>query len=178
MPVGAWPHGRRHDISGSGGGGAPRGSPDPAAGGRGGSGALTQRNGLEVHRLQEVCQQCPLQAEHVPAQDLVAAGHGAQSLPEPDAVPRGHDVAGLHWDRAFPCGGTRSEPLPGVAFRPLTRAPKLHTVRPHRSHSTYYVLQPWEARPGGPGAPGTFVRVRGRKGQNDRHRAEQYRQGL
>ena len=63
---------------------------------------LTQSDGSEIHRLQEVGQQCPLQAQHVPAQDFVAAGHGAESLPQANAVPRGHNVTGLHWDRAFP----------------------------------------------------------------------------
>lgn len=66
---------------------------------------LTQSDGFEIHRLQEVGQQCPLQAQHVPAQDLVAAGHGAESLPQPNAVPCGHNVTGLHWDRAFPWMG-------------------------------------------------------------------------
>lgn len=63
---------------------------------------LTQSDGSEIHRLQEVGQQRPLQAQHVPAQDFVAAGHGAESLPQTNAVPRGHNVTGLHWDRAFP----------------------------------------------------------------------------
>lgn len=63
---------------------------------------LTQCHGFEIHRLQEVGQQRPLQAEHVPAQDFVTTGHGAESLSQPNAVPRGHNVTGLHWDGAFP----------------------------------------------------------------------------
>lgn len=85
---------------------------------------LTQCDGFEIHRLQEVGQQRPLQAEHVPTQDLVTTGHGSESLPQPNAVPRGHNVTGLHWDCAFSwmrdLGQTRrgpwTEPLPGVVF--------------------------------------------------------------
>lgn len=67
-------------------------------------GRRTERDGAEINRLDEVRQQRSLQAQHVPAQDLVAAGHGAEPLAALDPVPRGHDVARLHGDGAFPCG--------------------------------------------------------------------------
>lgn len=48
-----------------------------------------------------MCEQRPLQAQHVPAQDLVAAAHGPQPLAVLDAVPGGDDGARLHRDGAL-----------------------------------------------------------------------------
>ena len=62
---------------------------------------VTQSDGLEVDGVQEVAEQRPLQAQHVPAQDLVAAAHGPQSLPVLNAIPGGHDGTGLHRDGAL-----------------------------------------------------------------------------
>lgn len=42
--------------------------------------------------------QCPLQAQHVPSQDLITAAHGSQSFTMLDTVPGGHNGTGLHWD--------------------------------------------------------------------------------
>lgn len=46
-------------------------------------------------------QQCPLQAKHVPAEDLVTAAHSAQPLSVLNAVPGRHNITRLHWDGAF-----------------------------------------------------------------------------
>lgn len=48
-----------------------------------------------------MAEQRPLEAQHVPAQDLVAAAHGPQPLPVLDAVPGGDNGAGLHRDGAL-----------------------------------------------------------------------------
>lgn len=55
------------------------------------TGFLTECDGLQVDGMQEVGEQCPLQAQHVPAQDLIAAAHGSQSLTMLDAIPGGHN---------------------------------------------------------------------------------------
>lgn len=65
----------------------------------------TQGDGLKVHRVHEVAEQSPLQAQHVPAHDLVAAAHSSEALAMLDAIPSGHDGTRLHrngtltWDR-------------------------------------------------------------------------------
>lgn len=51
----------------------------------------TQGDRLKVHRVYEVAEQSPLQAQYVPAQDLVAAAHGSETLAVLDAVPSGHN---------------------------------------------------------------------------------------
>ena len=51
--------------------------------------------------MQEMGEQRPLEAQHVPAQDLIAAAHGAQPLAVLDAVPGGDDGTGLHRDGAL-----------------------------------------------------------------------------
>lgn len=43
-------------------------------------------------------EQRPLQAQHVPAQNLIAAAHGSQPLTVLDAVPGGNNGARLHRD--------------------------------------------------------------------------------
>lgn len=48
--------------------------------------------------MYEVAQQSPLQAQHIPAQDLVAAAHGSEALAMLDAIPSGHNGTWLHWD--------------------------------------------------------------------------------
>lgn len=48
--------------------------------------------------MHEVAKQSPLQAQHVPAKDLVTAAHGPEALAVLDAVPCGHDGTRLHWD--------------------------------------------------------------------------------
>lgn len=59
---------------------------------------ITKRDGLQVNGMKEMRQQCPLEAEHVPAQDLVAAAHGSQPFAVLNAVPSGYDVTRLHRD--------------------------------------------------------------------------------
>lgn len=51
--------------------------------------------------MQEMGEQRPLEAQHVPAQDFITAAHGSQPLSVLDAVPGGHNGARLHWDGAF-----------------------------------------------------------------------------
>lgn len=61
---------------------------------------LTQSDGFEIHRLQEgstvPAVPSTFQRRILSLQDMV------RSLSQPNAVPRGHNVTGLHWDRAFP----------------------------------------------------------------------------
>ena len=56
---------------------------------------------VQVHGLDEVAEQRPLQAQHVPPGDLVRAGHGDQLLAQQDAVPRLHRAWAPHWHRPF-----------------------------------------------------------------------------
>lgn len=62
---------------------------------------LTQRDGLQVDGIEEMAEQRPLEAQYVPAQDLVAAAHGPQPLPVLDAIPGGDNGTGLHRDGAL-----------------------------------------------------------------------------
>lgn len=48
--------------------------------------------------MYKVAEQSPLQAQHIPAHDLIAAAHGSEALAVLDAVPSGHDGARLHRD--------------------------------------------------------------------------------
>lgn len=45
-----------------------------------------------------MAEQRPLEAQHVPTEDLVAAAHGSQPLAVLDAIPGGHNGTRLHWD--------------------------------------------------------------------------------
>lgn len=60
--------------------------------------AYTQGDGLKIHRVHEMAKQSPLQAQHIPAQDLVTTAHGSETLAVLNAVPSGHDGTRLHWD--------------------------------------------------------------------------------
>lgn len=55
------------------------------------SGRFTKSDGLQVDGMQEMGQQRPLQAQHVPAQNLIAAAHGSQPFAMLDAVPGGNN---------------------------------------------------------------------------------------
>lgn len=49
---------------------------------------FTKCDGLQVDGIQEVAKQSPLQAYHIPAQDLITAAHRPQPLAVLDAIPR------------------------------------------------------------------------------------------
>lgn len=62
---------------------------------------LTKSDSVQINGVDKVCEQRPLQAKHVPAQDLITAAHCPQALAMLNAIPGGYNVAGLHWDRTL-----------------------------------------------------------------------------
>lgn len=62
---------------------------------------FTECDGFQVDGMQEMGKQCPLQAQHVPAQDLITTAHGSQPLAVLDTIPRGHNGTRFHWDGAL-----------------------------------------------------------------------------
>lgn len=74
---------------------------------------LTKGDGFQVDGIYKVAEQRPLEAQHVPTEDLIAAAHGAQPLPVLNSIPGGYYGARLHWDGSFTWKEQqRSQPSP------------------------------------------------------------------
>ena len=88
------------------------------------------RDGLEVYRLDEVGEERALDAQDVPAQDLVRAGHGEEAIAGPDAVPRLDEDLGVDGHRAHPALDLGSQHAPGRVGRLLGGLAALGRRRP------------------------------------------------
>lgn len=62
---------------------------------------LTECDGFQVDGIYKVAEQRPLETEHIPTEDLIAAAHGSQPLAVLNPIPGGHNGTWLHRDGSF-----------------------------------------------------------------------------